>query len=75
VQRLRALRALIACLLQVFVAAGEPSGDVLGARLMAALRAAAPCAVDFRGVGGCACDELLACPCVSLTRGHQASHA
>ena len=39
---------------QIFIAAGEPSGDVLAARVMAALRAAAPCAVDFCGVGGCA---------------------
>ena len=39
---------------QVFIAAGEPSGDAFAARLMAALRAAAPCAVDFRGIGGCA---------------------
>ncbi len=34
----------------VFVVAGEPSGDVLGARLMAALRAERP--VRFAGVGG-----------------------
>lgn len=35
----------------VFLVAGEPSGDQLGFKLMRALRAAAP-AVAFRGVGG-----------------------
>jgi len=36
----------------VFVIAGEPSGDVLGARLMTALRELAPDGVDFAGIGG-----------------------
>ena len=36
----------------VFVIAGEPSGDVLGARLMAALRERTGGAVRFAGVGG-----------------------
>jgi lipid-A-disaccharide synthase len=38
--------------LKVFVVAGEPSGDLIGGRLMAALRALAPEGVEFRGVGG-----------------------
>eukprot|EP00976_Prorocentrum_cordatum_P077704 1182794-Prorocentrum_minimum.AAC.1 len=33
---------------QVFLLAGEPSGDLLAARLMEALRAAAPLGVDFQ---------------------------
>jgi len=36
----------------VFLIAGEPSGDVLGARLMAALRARLDGRVRFAGVGG-----------------------
>lgn len=36
----------------VFLIAGEPSGDVLGARLMGALRDLSGGAVDFLGVGG-----------------------
>jgi lipid-A-disaccharide synthase len=36
----------------VFLIAGEPSGDVLGARLMAALRERTQGAVRFAGVGG-----------------------
>jgi len=36
----------------VFVIAGEPSGDALGARLMAALRERTGGAVRFAGVGG-----------------------
>jgi lipid-A-disaccharide synthase len=36
----------------VFLIAGEPSGDLLGARLMAALRTATGGAIDFAGVGG-----------------------
>ena len=38
--------------LLVFLVAGEPSGDALGAGLMAALRRAAPGPVAFAGVGG-----------------------
>jgi lipid-A-disaccharide synthase len=38
--------------LRVFVAAGEPSGDELGARLMAALRERCGGQVRFAGVGG-----------------------
>lgn len=38
--------------LRVFLVAGEPSGDALGAGLMAALRRAAPGPVAFAGVGG-----------------------
>lgn len=36
----------------IFLVAGEPSGDVLGGRLMAALRRASDCPVEFIGVGG-----------------------
>jgi len=36
----------------VFLIAGEPSGDVLGARLMTALTDLAPGGVDFAGIGG-----------------------
>ena len=36
---------------RIFIIAGEASGDVLGARLMAALRAARP-GVEFAGIGG-----------------------
>jgi lipid-A-disaccharide synthase len=36
----------------IFVIAGEPSGDVLGARLMAALRERTAGSVRFTGVGG-----------------------
>lgn len=38
--------------LKIFVVAGEPSGDVLGAKLMAALRDIAGEGVAFSGVGG-----------------------
>lgn len=38
--------------LRIFLVAGEPSGDVLGARLMAALRALHPDEIAFAGVGG-----------------------
>jgi hypothetical protein len=60
---------------QIFIAAGEPSGDVLAARVMAALRAAAPCAVDFCGVGGCARLPSWSLGCASLTAAHQATYA
>jgi lipid-A-disaccharide synthase len=36
----------------IFLIAGEPSGDALGARLMAALRERTSGAVRFAGVGG-----------------------
>jgi len=36
----------------IFLIAGEPSGDLLGARLMAALRAETGGAVRFAGIGG-----------------------
>lgn len=36
----------------VFLIAGEPSGDVLGARLMAALKARSPKPLTFMGIGG-----------------------
>lgn len=36
----------------VFVVAGEPSGDILGARLMAALKARTAGRIRFAGVGG-----------------------
>lgn len=38
--------------LHIFIVAGEPSGDVLGARLMAALNHARPNRVRYSGVGG-----------------------
>ena len=38
--------------LRVFVVAGEPSGDQIGGRLMAALREATGDRVRFAGVGG-----------------------
>ncbi len=38
--------------LLIFLVAGEPSGDVLGGRLMSALRAASDREVQFVGVGG-----------------------
>jgi lipid-A-disaccharide synthase len=38
--------------LLIFVLAGEPSGDVLGGRLMAALKAASDDPIEFIGVGG-----------------------
>ncbi|WP_332119462.1 lipid-A-disaccharide synthase [Azorhizobium caulinodans] len=38
--------------LDVFVVAGEESGDVLGGALLAALKAQAPQGVTFRGIGG-----------------------
>jgi lipid-A-disaccharide synthase len=43
--------------LDVFLVAGEPSGDQLGFKLMRALRAATGGAVRFRGVGGPAMTE------------------
>lgn len=39
--------------LKIFITAGEASGDILGVRLMRALREAAP-GCEFRGVGGAA---------------------
>ncbi|MCH8188193.1 MAG: hypothetical protein IIB66_05735 [Proteobacteria bacterium] len=38
----------------IMLVAGEPSGDLLGARLIAALRRASPRDLDFIGVGGAA---------------------
>lgn len=38
--------------LLVFIIAGEPSGDLLGARLMASLKREAPGPIRFAGVGG-----------------------
>lgn len=38
--------------LHIFIIVGEPSGDVLGARLMAALNRTAPRSVKYSGVGG-----------------------
>ena len=38
--------------LSIFIVAGEPSGDVLGGRLMAALRRRSPRPVRFAGIGG-----------------------
>lgn len=37
---------------RIFLIAGEASGDLLGGRLMAALRAQAPGPIEFDGVGG-----------------------
>ena len=47
----------------IFLIAGEPSGDVLGARLMAALREASGGKVRFAGIGG---DRMMAEGLVSL---------
>jgi lipid-A-disaccharide synthase len=41
----------------IFLVAGEPSGDLLGARLMAALKAATGGRVRFAGIGGAAMAE------------------
>ena len=41
----------------VYLVAGEPSGDVLGGSLMAALKTATGGAVEFRGIGGPAMQE------------------
>lgn len=41
----------------IFVVAGEPSGDVLGARLMAALKAESKGEASFAGVGGARMEE------------------
>src|SRR5688572_26438456 len=38
--------------LRLFLVAGEPSGDALGAKLMAALLHRQHVGIDFRGVGG-----------------------
>lgn len=38
--------------LDIFIIAGEPSGDLLGARIMAALRRQAGSGIRFRGIGG-----------------------
>lgn len=43
--------------LRIFVVAGEHSGDALGAKLMAAMRQAAPRPVRFEGVGGAHMEE------------------
>jgi len=41
----------------IFVVAGEPSGDVLGARLMAALKKESKGTVSFAGIGGARMEE------------------
>ncbi|KAH9556147.1 hypothetical protein CY35_07G011200 [Sphagnum magellanicum] len=38
--------------LRVFIVAGEPSGDLIGSRLMASLRRLSPRPLQFAGVGG-----------------------
>ena len=38
--------------LKVYLIAGEPSGDLLGSRLMCALNKKAPHQIQFMGVGG-----------------------
>lgn len=38
--------------MRIWICAGEASGDILGGRIMAALRRAAPGGVEFAGVGG-----------------------
>jgi lipid-A-disaccharide synthase len=38
--------------LRVFISAGEPSGDLLGARLISALRRRAPEGIEIDGIGG-----------------------
>lgn len=43
--------------LRIFLIAGEPSGDQIGGRLIAGLKALAPGGVEFRGVGGPAMAE------------------
>jgi lipid-A-disaccharide synthase len=37
---------------RVFIVAGEPSGDVIGSRLMGSLRRLSPKPLRFAGVGG-----------------------
>ena len=43
--------------MKVYLVAGEPSGDKLGAELMAGLKSCAPYEVDFCGVGGFLMEE------------------
>lgn len=43
--------------LRVMLVAGEPSGDILGAELMASLRRSCPVPLDFSGIGG---DRMMA---------------
>ena len=38
--------------LTIFIAAGEASGDALGGRLMASLKRASDCDIEFSGIGG-----------------------
>ena len=38
--------------MKVYLVAGEPSGDKLGAELMAGLKSCAPYELEFCGVGG-----------------------
>lgn len=38
--------------LKIYIIAGEPSGDALGAKLMKALKAQAESSIDFYGIGG-----------------------
>jgi lipid-A-disaccharide synthase len=38
--------------IKIFIIAGEPSGDVLGAKLMAEIKNQSDCEVEFYGVGG-----------------------
>ncbi|HAE00066.1 MAG TPA: lipid-A-disaccharide synthase, partial [Rhodospirillaceae bacterium] len=38
--------------LKVFISAGEVSGDILGGRLIAALKALSPHGVELQGIGG-----------------------
>ena len=43
--------------MKVYLVAGEPSGDKLGAELMAGLKSCAPYELDFCGVGGFLMEE------------------
>jgi lipid-A-disaccharide synthase len=55
---------------RIFLLAGEPSGDAIGARLIQALRDQAPGGLEFAGVGG---PRMASCGLSSLFPMHQLS--